>query len=69
SYLLSFSGQVIGGRLWDLTGRPIFAFLPVFAASVALIVLAALLPRRRNSVPERPHGGMMVSSALGVADR
>jgi MFS transporter, CP family, cyanate transporter len=46
SYLLSFSGQVIGGRLWDLAGKPIFAFLPVIAASLALIALGALIPSR-----------------------
>ncbi|HET9319958.1 MAG TPA: MFS transporter, partial [Bryobacteraceae bacterium] len=48
SYLLSFSGQVLGGRLWDLSGRPIFAFAPVPVAALALIVLATLLPTRRR---------------------
>jgi len=46
SYLLSFTGQVAGGRLWDLAGRPIFAFLPVVAAALALMVLGPLLPSR-----------------------
>lgn len=48
SYLLSFCGQLLGATLWDITGRPAFVFLPVAVASALLILLAALLPRRRN---------------------
>lgn len=46
SYGLSFLGQLVGGPLWDLAGRPIFAFLPVVAAALALVLLGALLPVR-----------------------
>jgi MFS transporter, CP family, cyanate transporter len=45
SYLLSFSAQVIGGRLWDMTGQPLAAFAPVPLAGLLMLVLAILLPR------------------------
>jgi MFS transporter, CP family, cyanate transporter len=45
SYLLSFSAQVVGGRLWDVTGHPLAAFAPIPLAGVLMVVLAILLPR------------------------
>jgi CP family cyanate transporter-like MFS transporter len=50
SYLLSFAGQIVGGRLWDLSGQPIFAFAPVPVAALALVLLAALLPGRSSQI-------------------
>ncbi len=54
SYLLSFGGQLLGGALWDLTGRPGAAFLPVIAAAPGLMLLAAVLPRRPPAAPGLP---------------
>ncbi len=53
SYLLSFVAQVAGGKLWDLSGRPLFAFLPVLAGALALFVLAGFLPARPGPNQDR----------------
>jgi CP family cyanate transporter-like MFS transporter len=58
SYCLSFTGQVIGGRLWDWAGRPIYAFLPVVAASIALIVLGMLLPEKTPDGSDDAEAGL-----------
>lgn len=52
SYGLAFLGPLLGGALWDLTGVPAMAFLPVAAAALALIVLGARLPRQHLVVDE-----------------
>jgi CP family cyanate transporter-like MFS transporter len=44
-YLSAFSGPLIGGGLWDLSGIPALAFLPVILASAVQMVLGAFLPR------------------------
>jgi CP family cyanate transporter-like MFS transporter len=44
-YLSAFSGPLIGGGLWDLSGIPALAFLPVILASAVQITLGAFLPR------------------------
>jgi CP family cyanate transporter-like MFS transporter len=58
SYLLSFSAQVIGGRLWDVTGHPLAAFAAVPVAAVAMIVLAVLLPRPLMPVASMNSGAL-----------
>lgn len=45
-YGVAFLGPLTGGALWDLFGRPGFAFAPVICAGVALLVFGALLPPR-----------------------
>lgn len=44
-YTSAFCGPFIGGGLWDLSGIPGLAFLPVIIASGAQILLGAFLPR------------------------
>ena len=46
SYGTAFVGPLLGGSLWDLTGLPAIAFLPVAVAALLLIVFGALLPSR-----------------------
>ena len=46
SYGVAFLGPLCGGGLWDLLGRPAFAFAPVICAGLALVVFGALLPPR-----------------------
>ncbi len=46
TYCVAFVGPLVGGQLWDLLHLPAVAFLPVAVASVALIILGALLPAR-----------------------
>lgn len=43
TYICSFSAPVVGGAVWDLSGMPPLAFLPAFAACVAMALLAARL--------------------------
>jgi CP family cyanate transporter-like MFS transporter len=45
-YGVAFLGPLVGGGLWDLFQVPALAFVPVFAAALALIVLGAMLPPR-----------------------
>jgi CP family cyanate transporter-like MFS transporter len=44
-YTSAFFGPLIGGGLWDASGIPALAFLPVILASLMQIVLGAFLPR------------------------
>jgi CP family cyanate transporter-like MFS transporter len=44
-YTSAFCGPLIGGSLWDLSGIPALAFLPVIIASLMQILLGAILPR------------------------
>lgn len=46
SYGVAFLGPLCGGGLWDLLGRPGFAFAPVILAGLALIVFGLRLPPR-----------------------
>jgi CP family cyanate transporter-like MFS transporter len=48
SYTTAFIGPFVGGGLWDIFHLPPVAFLPVAAASIALIVLGVMLPSREN---------------------
>jgi MFS transporter, CP family, cyanate transporter len=43
-YGTAFVGPFIGGGLWDIFNLPTLAFLPVFLASILLIVLGTFLP-------------------------
>jgi CP family cyanate transporter-like MFS transporter len=44
-YISAFCGPLIGGGLWDLSGIPALAFLPVILASLVQVALGAFLPR------------------------
>jgi CP family cyanate transporter-like MFS transporter len=46
SYGVAFLGPLVGGWLWDLSGVPGLAFLPVVVAGLLMIVLGARLPSR-----------------------
>ena len=46
TYGVAFVGPLLGGELWDLLHLPAVAFLPVAAASILLVILAAFLPTR-----------------------
>src|SRR5262249_12424336 len=46
NYGVAFVGPLIGGSLWDLSGQPLLAFVPVLAAGLILITLGTLLPER-----------------------
>jgi MFS transporter, CP family, cyanate transporter len=54
TYAVAFVGPLIGGQLWDLFQLPAIAFLPVALASVALIVLGALLPAPPDTALSSP---------------
>ena len=43
-YSTAFIGPFIGGGLWDIFNLPALAFLPVFLASILLIILGTFLP-------------------------
>jgi CP family cyanate transporter-like MFS transporter len=45
-YTNAFFGPLIGGGLWDISGNPGFAFLPILAASFGQSVFGLLLPRQ-----------------------
>lgn len=44
-YASAFCGPLIGGGLWDISGIPALALLPVILASVTQIALGVFLPR------------------------
>jgi CP family cyanate transporter-like MFS transporter len=43
TYTCSFAGPLLGGALWDLSGRPLAAFAPSWIAGFAMVGLAATL--------------------------
>jgi CP family cyanate transporter-like MFS transporter len=43
TYACSFVGSLLGGAIWDATGSPATAFLPVAASGLAMAALAQLL--------------------------
>ncbi len=47
-YTNAFFGPLIGGGLWDATGIPALAFVPVIIASFGQIILGAWLPKPFN---------------------
>ncbi|HWE61999.1 MAG TPA: MFS transporter [Chloroflexota bacterium] len=40
SYSLAFAGPLVGGAIWDHTGRPALAFIPIISAGALMILLA-----------------------------
>jgi CP family cyanate transporter-like MFS transporter len=63
SYSYSFTGPPIGGAIWDLTGKPALAFLPVIAASLLMMVLALGI----TTAPPARHGLEPVAQSPVVA--
>ncbi|HET9015534.1 MAG TPA: MFS transporter [Thermomicrobiaceae bacterium] len=64
-YGLAFVGPLAGGWLWDRTGHPAAAFVPVVFGTLGLMVFGATLPRSPSlpeevssspvrAIPERP---------------
>ncbi len=47
-YLLAFAGTFVGGALWDATGLPLIAFLPVLLGCAGTTLLAFGLPEPRQ---------------------
>ncbi|HEY7122765.1 MAG TPA: MFS transporter [Ktedonobacterales bacterium] len=45
-YTSAFLGPLIGGGLWDISGIPGFAFIPILIASVFQMVFGMMLPRQ-----------------------
>jgi MFS transporter, CP family, cyanate transporter len=43
-YFIAFIGSFIGGMLWDATGIPITAFIPVLLACIAVTTLSLWMP-------------------------
>lgn len=43
SYACSFLGSTVGGSIWDVTGAPVTAFIPVGIAGIAIILLVLTL--------------------------
>jgi len=54
SYGCAILVPIVSGGAWDLTGIPRFAFLPIAACAVLLMVLAARFEFRREATPEVP---------------
>ncbi|MBA3822846.1 MAG: MFS transporter [Ktedonobacterales bacterium] len=50
-YTIAFFGSFIGGTLWDATGIPITAFIPVLLACVVVTILSLFMP----DAPSRRH--------------
>jgi MFS transporter, CP family, cyanate transporter len=48
SYALAMSTAVAGGAAWDLTGQPVFAFLPVAIAVLPLVLLTPTVRFQRK---------------------
>jgi CP family cyanate transporter-like MFS transporter len=48
SYTLAMAVSVAGGAAWDLTGSPVFAFLPIGLAVLPLILLSPTIRFRPN---------------------
>jgi len=46
SYTIAVAVPIVSGALWDLTGRPWTAFIPIFLCAVALTVLGLALGQR-----------------------
>ena len=49
SYTIAVLVPIICGALWDLTGLPWTAFVPIALCGVVLTIFGAVLTRRRNS--------------------
>ena len=56
SYACAFLGPLVGGAIWDATGRPVTAFVPVIAGAAIMSWLAATvdLTRARGSPRGKP---------------
>jgi MFS transporter, CP family, cyanate transporter len=54
SYGCAVLVPVVSGSAWDLTGMPRFAFLPIAACAVLLMVLAARIEFQREETPSGP---------------
>ena len=50
SYTLAVIIPTLSGALWDLTGIPWMAFVPLAVCAVALTVLGVVLSRHRTAV-------------------
>lgn len=48
SYSAAFTGPPLGGALWDLSGRPALAFLPIVAGALLMIILSLGLTMPRG---------------------
>jgi CP family cyanate transporter-like MFS transporter len=49
-YTSAFFGTLLGGVLWDISGHPGFAFIPIGIASVMQAVFGLLLPRQEQEI-------------------
>jgi MFS transporter, CP family, cyanate transporter len=54
SYGCAVVVPIVSGNAWDLTGIPRFAFLPIAACAVLLMVLAVRIEFQRDANPSRP---------------
>jgi MFS transporter, CP family, cyanate transporter len=57
SYGCAILVPIVSGSAWDLTGIPRFAFLPIAACAVLLMVLAARFEFRRADTAQGPYLG------------
>jgi MFS transporter, CP family, cyanate transporter len=57
SYGCAVVVPIVSGSAWDLTGIPRFAFLPIAACAVLLIVLAARIEFQGEATPSAPCRG------------
>jgi CP family cyanate transporter-like MFS transporter len=55
-YGLSFLFSLLGGSLWDATGRPALAFAPALLSAAWVLALAPMM-RRAQPGPAAPQGG------------
>jgi len=54
SYTCAFVGPLVGGAIWDATGSPVTAFLPVVVGAAVMCVLAATVDLSRATRHGRP---------------
>jgi len=60
SYTCAFLGPLVGGAVWDATGRPGSAFLPAIVAAVVMAWLAATVDLTRAKRASRAPARVMV---------
>jgi len=63
SYTCAFLGPLIGGAVWDATGAPVTAFLPVVVGAAIMAWLAATVDLTRGTGARRPAASQPASAS------
>ncbi len=63
SYTCAFVGPLIGGAVWDATGAPVTAFVPVVVGAAIMAWLAATVDLTRGTGARRPAASQPASAS------